>query len=150
MNTCIHAYCLYKPNMFPPSDPFMGTRTVCPGGIRHNEYYAVLHTTANGPNLCCDDSTSRMTKTDGGKALQINTCLTGSSYGEKNNNFLDQVRLRTEVLCTPSSTRSEFELIWPLDHDSTFHVTKTPALTTWPSVASTVTFGATDYWLYRG
>ena len=25
---------------------------------------------------------------------------------------------------------------WPLDHDSTFHVTETPVLTTWPSVTS--------------
>ena len=25
---------------------------------------------------------------------------------------------------------------WPPDHDSTFHVTETPALTTWPSVTS--------------
>ena len=25
---------------------------------------------------------------------------------------------------------------WPLNHDSTFHVTETPALTTWPSVTS--------------
>ena len=46
--------------------------------------------------------------------------------------FLVQVRLRTEVLCTPSSTWPGFELMTP-DHDSTFHVTETFALTTRPS-----------------
>ena len=28
---------------------------------------------------------------------------------------------------------------WPKDHDSTFHVTETPALTTWPSVTNKCT-----------
>ena len=46
--------------------------------------------------------------------------------------FLDQVRLRTEVLHTPSSTVGSNSL--PPDYDSTFHVTGTPALTTRPPV----------------
>ena len=49
--------------------------------------------------------------------------------------FVVQVRLRTEVLCTPSSTRSGFEFM-TTDHNSTFHVTETFALTSRPSVAS--------------
>ena len=44
--------------------------------------------------------------------------------------FLVQVRLRTEVPCTPSSG---FEFMTS-SHDSTVHVTETPALTTRPSV----------------
>ena len=46
---------------------------------------------------------------------------------------LVQVQLRTEVLHTPNSTQQGFE---PPDHDSTFHVTETPVLTTKPSVTS--------------
>ena len=38
--------------------------------------------------------------------------------------FLDQVRLRTEVLRTPGSTRLGFELMT----SRSFHVTETPAL----------------------
>ena len=46
--------------------------------------------------------------------------------------FLVQVRLRTEVLRTPSHDRGSIS--WPPDHDSTFHVTKTPALIAQPWV----------------
>ena len=49
--------------------------------------------------------------------------------------YLVQVWPRTEVLCTPSSTRPRFELItfrsW-----ITFHFTEMPVLTTWSSVTS--------------
>ena len=46
-----------------------------------------------------------------------------------------QVEFTTDVLCTPSSTRSGWNL-WLSDHDSIFHATETPALTTRPSVTS--------------
>ena len=54
--------------------------------------------------------------------------------------FLVQVRLRTEVLRTPKfdPTGIRTHDLQPPDHDSTFHVTETPALTTRPSVTSTV------------
>ena len=51
------------------------------------------------------------------------------------NEVRDQVRLRTKVLRAPSLTRPGFKLRHP-DHDSSFYVTETPALTTWPSVTS--------------
>ena len=44
-----------------------------------------------------------------------------------------QVQLRTEELLTPSSTRPGSNSS-PPDHDSTFHVTKTHAVATRPSV----------------
>ena len=46
---------------------------------------------------------------------------------------LVQVRLGTEVLRTPSSTRPGFDSR-PPDHDRTLYVTETPSLTTRPSV----------------
>ena len=48
---------------------------------------------------------------------------------------LVQVWGRTEVIHTPSST-DRGSNSWPPDHDSAFHVTETPALTTRPSVTS--------------
>ena len=51
--------------------------------------------------------------------------------------FLVQVRLRTEVANTPSSTRPGSNS-WPPDYDSAFHVTEMPALTTRPWVTSLV------------
>ena len=54
---------------------------------------------------------------------------------KKKKKSLVQVGLRTEVLRTPSSTQVGFELR-PPDHDSTFHVTEMPALTTRPSMTS--------------
>ena len=50
--------------------------------------------------------------------------------------FLDQVQLRTEVLHVPQVWPDWGSNSWPSDHDSTFHVTETPALTTRPSVTS--------------
>ena len=47
------------------------------------------------------------------------------------NLFLIQVLLRTDVLQLRPNQGSN---LWPPDHDSTVHVTETPALTTWPSV----------------
>ena len=44
-----------------------------------------------------------------------------------------QVQLGTEVLCTPSWPNWGLNS-WPPDHDSTLHVTESPALATWPSV----------------
>ena len=50
--------------------------------------------------------------------------------------ILAKVRLGIEVLYAPQ-VRSDRSLnLWPPDHDSTFHVTETPALTTRPSVIS--------------
>ena len=53
--------------------------------------------------------------------------------------YLVRVRLGTEVLRIPSSTRLGFELMTSKNHDSrpTLHVTETPALTTQPSVIFT-------------
>ena len=56
---------------------------------------------------------------------------------------LVQVRLRAEVPRTPSSAPQVHPgrglNSWPPDHDSTFHATETPAITTRPSVTSTQT-----------
>ena len=49
--------------------------------------------------------------------------------------FLIQVRLRTEVPCTPSTTRLGFELMTSRSWQH-IHVTEMPAITTWPSVTS--------------
>ena len=54
--------------------------------------------------------------------------------------FLVQVQLRTEVPRTQSSTQPGLNS-WPSDHDSTVHVTETPALTTRPSVTSSLAKG---------
>ena len=48
--------------------------------------------------------------------------------------ILIHVWLRTEVPSSPNSSDWGSNS-WPPDHDSTFHVTKTPALTTWPFIA---------------
>ena len=51
--------------------------------------------------------------------------------------FLVQEWLRTEVPCTPSSCRPDWVWnSWPLDHDSAYHATETPSLTTRLSVTS--------------
>ena len=51
--------------------------------------------------------------------------------------YFVQVQLTTEVPCTPSLTWPRFELLTSRrNHDSTFHVTETPALITWPSVSA--------------
>ena len=51
----------------------------------------------------------------------------------------------TEVLHTPSSTQPGFELITP-NHNSTFHVTETPALT----IQLPVTFKITSFCICNG
>ena len=52
--------------------------------------------------------------------------------------FFVQVRLRTEALCIPSSTPSGFKLMTSRSWQYAFHVTETPALTTWPSMVSRI------------
>ena len=51
--------------------------------------------------------------------------------------FLDHVQLKEYY--APQVWPDRGLNSWPPDHDSTFHVTETPALTTWPSVTSALT-----------
>ena len=64
-------------------------------------------------------------------------------------NFFFGSSMASDRSITP--THPKFDLTWPgsnsqpSDHDSTFHVTETPALTTWPSVTSAELDGISDY-----
>ena len=52
--------------------------------------------------------------------------------------LLVQVRLRAEFkYYTPQVWPNQGSNLRPPDHDSTFHATETPALSTWPSMTST-------------
>ena len=58
---------------------------------------------------------------------------TSTNLLTRKNIFVDQVRLRQKYYA-PQSRPDWGSNSWPPDHDSTFHVTGTPVLTTWPSV----------------